>query len=215
MSVRLIVSTGGGYNLGYARQAFPQFFDLYKKLETASLPISIISLEYSLAPAAKYPAQLKEASAAYSHLINALNISPNNIIVGGDSAGANLALQLIRHISKPHPKVNPINSSNHKTLQPSKCVLVSPWAAPGHNCPSVAKYQDVDILVKRVGDRWAGNWKGSHVDEFTDPVVVSPLEWKEYLIPTLVISGDKEMLFDDIKRLCDNMKEVFELLVDG
>ena len=179
-----------------------------------SFPISIISLEYSLAPKAKYPTQLKEASEAYSYLIHNLNIDPRDIIIGGDSAGGNLALQLLRHFVKPHSKVPPIPSRLHKNMRPSKCILISPWVALDHTSPSVTRNKDVDILVKKCGDRWAWNWKGNVVDEFTDPVIVSPEEWKEILPPTLIISGENEMMADDILRFCDNLKKVLDWFIE-
>jgi acetyl esterase/lipase len=181
---------------------------LYKRLRATSFPISIFSLSYSLAPKAKYPTQLKEASLAYSYLINTLHLDPRCIIVGGDSAGGNLALQLLRHIAKPHPQVRPLQSDRSNTMTPGKCILISPWVTMDHTSPSATRNKDVDILVKECGDRWAWNWKGGHVDEFTDPITVPPEEWDLILPLTLVISGQRELIYDDIQRFCENLRQV-------
>ena len=187
---------------------FAQLFDLYERLRATSFPISIFSLAYSLAPKAKYPTQLKEASQAYSYLINTLNIDPRHISLGGDSAGGNLALQLLRHIAKPHAQAPTLPSKDSKTMRPGKCILISPWVAMDHTSPSVTGNKDMDMLVKECGDRWAWNWKGGHVDEFTDPITVPPEEWDLILPLTLIISGQRELMYDDIQRFCMNIKQV-------
>jgi acetyl esterase/lipase len=167
-------------------------------------------LDYSLAPTAKYPIQLNQAAQAYSYLINDVGIDPRNLIIGGDSAGANLALQLLRHISKPHPDIEQVSINFSSSLRPRKCILISPWVAMDHTAPSATKNKYVDMLVKTCGDRWAWNWKGNHVDEFTDPITVSWEQWKDILPPTLVISGEKELMYDDILQFCYNIKKVLD-----
>lgn len=102
-----------------------------------------------------------------------------------------------------------IQQNIRQNIRPSKCILVSPWAALDHTAPSVTKYKDVDIIVKKAGDNWAWKWRRDHIDEFTDPVTISPAEWRKYLPPTLIVSGETEMLYDDIQRLCKNMRAVF------
>ena len=201
---------GGGYNLGNATMSFSPLYNLYQKLEIISVPISIFSLDYSLAPTAKYPIQLNQAAQAYSYLINDIGIDPRNLIVGGDSAGGNLALQLLRHIAKPHPNIEQVSVIFPSNSRPRKCILISPWVAMDHTAPSAIKNKHVDMLVKTCADRWAWNWKGNHVDEFTDPITVSWEEWRDILPPTLVISGEKELLYDDILRLCNNIRKVLD-----
>src|SRR5258707_263246 len=56
-----------------------------------------------LAPTAPYPRQLQQAALLLTHALHTLHIPPQNIILTGDSAGANLVLSLLSHISHPHP----------------------------------------------------------------------------------------------------------------
>jgi acetyl esterase/lipase len=191
---------------------FPVLYNLYHKLDEISFPISILSLDYSLAPKAKYPTQLNEAAQAYSYLINDLGLDHRNIILGGDSAGGNLALQLLRHIAKPHPDTAQVTVTLPANTKPGKCILISPWVAMDHTAPSATRNKDMDMLVKTCGDRWAWNWKGNWVDEFTDPITVPLSEWRDILPRTLVISGEKELLIDDITRFCKNIKLVLNHL---
>ncbi|KAI1373978.1 hypothetical protein F4677DRAFT_447949 [Hypoxylon crocopeplum] len=61
-------------------------------------------LQYTLCPAAQYPTQLCRAALALSHLLNS-GIAARDIIIGGDSAGGNLAAQLLCHLVHPHHDV--------------------------------------------------------------------------------------------------------------
>jgi acetyl esterase/lipase len=47
-----------------------------------------------------FPAALQDSLSAYLYLIKTLKISPKNIIIGGDSAGGNLAIAILRYISE-------------------------------------------------------------------------------------------------------------------
>ena len=48
--------------------------------------------DYRLGPENKYPAQLEDGVKAFKALINDFNYSSEQITIGGDSAGGNLAL---------------------------------------------------------------------------------------------------------------------------
>jgi len=54
----------------------------------------------ALIPQAHFPVPLRQTVAAINHLLQA-GIKPSNIIVTGDSAGGNLALQLLLHMKIP------------------------------------------------------------------------------------------------------------------
>lgn len=70
--------------------------------------------DYRLAPEHQFPAAIEDAIASYEWILGQ-GYSPENIIFAGDSAGGNLALQLIDHLSDAgEPK-------------PAGVVLLSPW----------------------------------------------------------------------------------------
>lgn len=60
----------------------------------------VFLLDYSLAPEYKYPTQLNEALDLYQEIIRKYNINKNNIILGGDSSGGNLALALTQKLKE-------------------------------------------------------------------------------------------------------------------
>lgn len=79
---------------------------------------TVYSLDYRVAPEAVYPAALEEALAAYRGIL-ASGARPSDIIVVGDSAGGNLALELALALKE-------------KGLpQPAALILQSPWTDMG------------------------------------------------------------------------------------
>lgn len=83
---------GGGYILGS-----PEGSDLHNIQLAASLGIVIVSVDYRLAPEHPVPAALNDSYAvlAWMHQnASDLNVDPNRIAIGGESAGGGLAATL-------------------------------------------------------------------------------------------------------------------------
>ncbi|KAF8346546.1 Alpha/Beta hydrolase protein [Amanita rubescens] len=79
-------------------------------------------LQYTLLPDATFPVQLKQAALALQHLLD-MDFDPENIQLGGDSAGGNLILQLISHILHPLDGIPVV-----KISAPLRgACLISPW----------------------------------------------------------------------------------------
>ncbi|HET6607361.1 MAG TPA: alpha/beta hydrolase [Rhodopila sp.] len=61
----------------------------------AAGPVAVVSVDYSLSPEAKFPMALEECAAVVRFIAergSEWGLDPNRILVGGDSAGGNLAL---------------------------------------------------------------------------------------------------------------------------
>jgi acetyl esterase/lipase len=162
-------------------------------------------LEYSLAPEDIHPTQLGETVAVYNYLIDKLKIAPTNIILGGDSAGSSLTMQLLRHMKQPHPNIPTVPSSP----RPKRCIMVSPWTKVDQDTPSYVTYGEYDTLPPSIVRNWGSEWKGRHSDEFTDPLTIPSEFWEKSFPTTLVISGQREIFHDDILLLCEKLKKVF------
>ncbi len=67
---------------------------------------------------------MREATDGFNHLITA-GVLPENIIVGGDSAGGNLALPLLSHIFYPLPSIETAHARPETHLR--GLLLVSPF----------------------------------------------------------------------------------------
>lgn len=100
---------GGGYTcgqLGYARV-------LASKL-ALSTGCDVLSFEYRLAPEAPYPSAIDDALRVWDYLMY-MGIGARDVIVAGDSAGGNLALELALAVKA------------QGRSQPCALVLMSPW----------------------------------------------------------------------------------------
>jgi len=93
----LVYLHGGGWVAGSVATHDP-----FCRLLCAAAGTMILSVEYRRAPEAPYPAAVEDASAALSFAFDHApdwGASPQNIAIGGDSAGANLAAVVANHIS--------------------------------------------------------------------------------------------------------------------
>jgi len=83
---------GGGYLLGFAEQT-----DLWCQIIVDKVKVVAVSVEYRLAPEHPYPAGLEDCYSSLSWLKDAaeeLQIDPERIVIGGDSAGGGLCAAL-------------------------------------------------------------------------------------------------------------------------
>ena len=108
--------------------------------------VAVAVLQYSLAPDAKFPTQLRQAVAAMNYLLDT-GIDPRNVILGGDSAGGNLAVQLLCHISQPRMGIEVVRLHEGRF---AGIFLVSPWVSGKTKTRSFKDNDDVDMLSKAI-----------------------------------------------------------------
>ncbi|NIJ38268.1 acetyl esterase [Sphingopyxis panaciterrae] len=123
--------------------------------------VAVIGIDYSLSPEAKFPVALEECAAALDWIAaqaGALNIDPARIVIGGDSAGANLSVAtclLQRARGRPLPAAMVLNYGAF---------------APEH-LPSYDRFGDgYSLEVAEMDDFWH-NYVSS-ADQLADPLVV-------------------------------------------
>jgi len=145
---------GGGYVFPVTKGHLDMLESLQEKYKGA---VGIALLNYSLAPACPFPTQLRQAVAAVQHLINK-GVSPSNIVIAGDSAGGNLALQLASQILHPLPSLPALSppraaaasdtaASSFKSLQPfGGILLISPGTGLATDSPSFTRNNARDII---------------------------------------------------------------------
>ncbi|KAL7916307.1 Alpha/beta hydrolase fold-3 [Trichoderma velutinum] len=168
--------------------------------------VAVAFLQYSLAPASKVPVQLRQAASALSEILKA-GFSAKDIVVGGDSAGGNLTMQILRHLVEPHPE------ACHIALDEplSAAVLVSPWLSSEYSSPSCLEYDSSDMLsrpIMRSLTAYAtGNEEQSNSDDTSS--WAKPLECRGAWIGKLnnvvkkirMTVGEREILADQAKSL--------------
>jgi acetyl esterase/lipase len=92
---------GGGYSF------YPKAYANLIALITLAAQSRTLALDYRLSPEYRFPAQLEDAVGAYRWLLDN-GTDPNELVIGGDSAGGNLALALLlsaRDLKLPLPKL--------------------------------------------------------------------------------------------------------------
>jgi len=152
----------------------------------------ILSFEYRLAPENPFPAALNDAVMAFEYLLSE-GYLPNDIAMGGDSAGGGLTLGtmlFLRDNNKPLPKC---------------AICLSPWtdltlSGNSYHDPKI----DEPMITKEAFPLWTKNYYAEH--DPADPYI-SPLFGDYRGLPPIYIQvGTAEVLFDDSVRVYEKAK---------
>lgn len=202
----LLFLHGGGYAIACTPNHANLLTLIYLNLP-AGHRLSIAWLDYTLSVDSPFPQQISEAASAY----NVLSKTSNNILLMGDSAGANLCINLMRHIKRTLPGVPPIAEPK---IRPSGAVLISPWVElevkEAELTPesSYRKYHFFkDSLTVRALNEMGGivlkDFKDPQLNkEYKDTHLDSSSDWISTLPPavkTMVTYGEYEILRDSIE----------------
>ncbi len=122
-----------------------------------------------------------------------LGYGAGDVILSGDSAGGNLALELC------------INLKAEERLLPGAMILYSPWTDMRAILPSYKQYADKDPMltynyVASVRTAYAGK-EADFADYHYSPVLAD----LSYFPPTLIQVGSNEILRSDSEQLAKNM----------
>ena len=127
---------GGGYinSLGDGHRLF-----CVKQMVLTDAKAGYI-VDYRTAPEYTYPSALEDAVRAYEGILSKGTV-PKDIVVFGDSAGGNLALELSLYLRE------------HNMPQPGAMVLASPWATFETDLPSRKQNADRDLILGKINPR--------------------------------------------------------------
>ena len=191
---------GGGYIVGLL------FFYriLACDLSRAFGDADVYLLDYKCAPEHQYPSQLNEAVDMWNELTTKLGYSPSNILLGGDSAGANLMLALMLKLR-----------DDGKEL-PSAAFGISPWADMTGSGKSLKYNYGKDVLFGKLGKTLSEEERIKSLDGELYSFVgtadryspyVSPVYGEFEGFPTMFFTvGGDEILLDDTLRLVEKLK---------
>lgn len=187
---------GGGYTcggLGYA--------GILAGKMAMHTGLEVLSFEYRLAPENPYPAAIEDVVTIWDYLMY-LGYGADDIIVAGDSAGGNLALELVLTLQAQNRKI------------PAALVLFSPWTDMTVTLPSYEKFKDVDPLLTKeyvlgVRRAYAGLDVADDIDNdiYKDPSFSPLYADLSGMPPTLIEVGSNEILRSDSEELYKKLKK--------
>lgn len=177
---------GGGFIIN----ANPPNWSLTTQL-VAALGCTVIAPDYPLAPEQPYPAALDFTRALYHELVTTRGLSPENLVLLGDSAGAALALRLCQELTAAgHP-------------QPRHLALLWPWLDLTMNDPLVAAIEPTDVLLSSAAVAAAARYYAGPTADLTAPHL-SPLFGDVAGLPPMsIFIGTRDLLLADSRRLRD------------
>jgi epsilon-lactone hydrolase len=178
---------GGGYSSGSPRT----HRKLAANLSRAAFA-RVLTPEYRLAPEHPFPAAVKDAIKAYGWLLDQ-GIAAANIVVGGDSAGAGLALSMLLALR------------DVGAILPRAAVLMSAWTDLTVSSPSHTSNKKLDPQVTREDLRKAALLYAGERDP-AHPKASSLFADLTGLPPLLMQVGGDEVLFDDSRILAERAR---------
>ena len=152
------------------------FYDkIVKPLNKSGHDIAFFFLEYTLTPRGSYPTQLRQAVEGVRYILNDTHRPPSRVILGGDSAGANLVMSILLHLSHPHPAIEPIELGPGEKL--GGALACSPWVSFSSDWPSVQQNKRKDIIYYKCSGVWAAAYlNGKKSDSWSEPFL-APTDW--------------------------------------
>ena len=153
----------------------------------------VFALDYRLAPEHRFPAPVEDAVAGYHWLLDQ-DVDPQEIVIGGDSAGGGLTIATLvslRDAGLPLPRA---------------AFVISPWTDMSCAGKSLDTNNECDPMFFAAGVRWmAPVYVGaaSPCDPLASPIYAD----LSNLPPLLIHVSDTEVLLDDSVRLAERAKQ--------
>ncbi len=183
-SSRIFLQLHGG---GYIGPLSYWYRDLAVKQAVLTNAREVWMVDYRLAPEHVYPAALDDAAHVYTELLNR-GINPKDIIVFGDSAGGNLALELA------------IRLREENLPQPAVLILASPWTTFEAGAPSRINNADRDFVLGKTNPVMYEGVRNPVYNgdlPLNDPRLSPIYADLTGLPPTLIQIGGHELFVDD------------------
>lgn len=147
----------------------------------------VLSINYRQGPEHKFPAWLEDAVAAYRYLL-AQGYKPENIALGGDSAGGNLTLITLQQIR------------TEQLPMPGAAFCISPWACMAGESASLDKNQRRDVMFTATGVRAISRFHSQQHDPKHPLLSPAFADYKGFP-PMLIQASSTEVLRDDSRRV--------------
>lgn len=205
---------GGGFVL----PGLPQHLDmLVLWVKWLGGDLAIFCNAYTLAPQGLYPLQIGESVEALRYVLSLPGRAPETTLLGGDSAGGNLVLAVLSHVSgHPHPNskiVKPLELTP-KGQKLHGALMIAPWVSSDvKRFKSMTEFAGRDTVNGTCANYWIETYKGGASekdDEYTVPEL-APASWwsgtEKTVSSTIVAAGEQEVLRDAILSFTSKFKE--------
>ncbi|MFC4559729.1 alpha/beta hydrolase [Virgibacillus kekensis] len=184
---------GGGWVLGDIEISDPSCRVLANKTKHV-----VVSVDYRLSPEYKFPVPVEDAYAALTWVkenASSLNVSDSNIVVGGDSAGGNLAAALT-HMTR-----------DRKGPEISAQVLIYPVTDLSYDTGSYKEFAVGFGLDRKLMIWFGDHYVNNQAD--TQNVYAAPLRADKLdgLPPAFVITCENDVLRDEGKAYADKLSQ--------
>lgn len=156
--------------------------------------IPVIIIDYRKAPENKFPTALDDAHYAYKWLITNQSYLPENVIIGGDSAGGGLSMATLLKLKELEVSL------------PKAVFLMSPWVDLTCSGETMETKKEEDVILdSETLKSWANEYLGEVGPQ--NPYA-SPLFGDLSNLPPIYIQvGTAEILYSDAIRLYEKLKE--------
>ncbi|KAK4935979.1 hypothetical protein LTR10_023066 [Elasticomyces elasticus] len=201
----LLFFHGGGYVTAATDAHFQLLFDVVQQAQSRGKSLAVLVLEYDMAPAARYPTQVRQATYAFKYLMEDMKIPCSKILLAGDSAGGNLALALLSHIAHPSAAIAPVVKASQPLLG---VFLLSPWVTFSINAPSMTSNVYKDCIDVETVYMWSRDFLGTtSEDNYNVPLNADPTWWSSLKVNDVCITaGRNEVFLDDIVAFANKME---------
>ena len=182
---------GGGYSF------HPKAYANLIALITLAAQSRTWALDYRLSPEYRFPAQLEDAVGAYRWLLDN-GTDPNELVIGGDSAGGNLALALLlsaRDLKLPLPKLA------FALSPPTDLEAAIEFEG---SSTSLVRNEAFDWIDRRMLFKWA-DWFCQPTQR-RDPYVSPAYADLRGVPPIYIQAGRAEILYDSIAAFASRAK---------
>lgn len=129
-------------------------------------------------------------------------LNTRQILIAGDSAGGNLALATLLHLSHPHPSIPPVNFPS-PTSKLRGVLLMSPWVSFSVAAPSYTRNQYRDCTSPAILNKWSALYLAGKPSDAWNQPLLAPEEWWSNLRAksVLIAVGKDENMVDDTVKL--------------
>jgi acetyl esterase len=183
---------GGGFVIGSL-----DTHDTFCRAIALGARATVVSVDYRLAPEYPFPGAVEDAvtaTASVAELARELGVDDEHLVVAGDSAGGNLALQAA------------IAARDNDGPRISGLLLLYPWVDLALDRPSCRENAEGYLLQTAQLVAWRGMYAGPDAD-WSDPALSPVHADLAGLPPTVVVTVEFDPLRDDGVELAARLDE--------